>query len=109
MPKRRKKVEEPTVEEKEETVEEKAETTEATTEEQTSYNQKVEFGEPFKPTEEEIEEAKKPESSPSDIVKVEVVRGSLGFEGKTYEKGETFETTLARALSIDQNFVKIYN
>lgn len=104
MPKRRKKVEEPTVEEKEETVEEKAETTEATTEEQTSYNQKVDFGEPFTPTEEEIEE-----SSPSDIVKVEVVRGSLGFEGKTYEKGETFETTLARALSIDQNFVKIYN
>ena len=41
-------------------------------------------------------------------VTVEVVKGSLGFFGKTYEKGDTFQTTLEKALSCDQNFVKIH-
>lgn len=102
---RKKKVEEPVVEEEtEEVVEEKEETAETTTEEQTPY--KVDFGEPFVPPKSETPE-EKVETKPSDIVKVEVLIGTLKWEEGNFSKGDVFETTRERAERFSSTSVKI--
>lgn len=98
---RRKKVEEPVIEEeKEEAIEETPKEVEArATEEQVLYQEKVDFGEPFKPP--------TVETKPTDIVKVQVLVGTLEWEEGKYSKGDIFETTRERAERFSPTSVKI--
>lgn len=64
--------------------------------------EKVDFGVPFEEVKEEVE--KKPKSNK---VTVEVVVGTLMWEGGKYEKGETFECSRKRFSQFDPKDVKI--